>query len=208
MARTRSIRAHEDVLNAALELIAARGIDVTSMDAIADASGVSKATIYKYWPTKEALCLEAIGSVNGELPPCDSGDARADLIQILRHVAQKRNSGPAAKLWPRVIGHAAGNPAFRDALKARFDEPRRAQIKRLIADAIERGQLRPDVDTDLAMDLLVGPVMHRCFCNTVIPADLPERVVGAFWKAWGTESGAVSREVTSREVPQQLTAYY
>jgi AcrR family transcriptional regulator len=205
MARTRSIRAHEDVLNAALELIAARGIDATSMDGIATASGVSKATIYKYWPTKEALCLEAIGSVNGELPRCDSGDARADLIQILRHISQRKNPGLAAKLWPRVIGHAAGNPAFRDALKARFDEPRRAQVKRVITDAIERGQLLPDVDIDLAMDLLAGPVMHRCFCNTVIPADLPERVVSAFWKAWGTDAPAYSG---GREVLPGLTAHY
>jgi len=196
MARTRSVRAHEDVLNATLELIAARGIDVTSMDAIADASGVSKATIYKYWPTKEALCLEALGSVDGELPSFDSGDARTDLVQLLRHIAQKRSPGLAAKLWPRVIGHAAGNPAFGAALKARFDAPRRAQVSRLIAGAIERGQLRADVDMDLAMDLLVGPVMHRLFCNTVTPSDLPERVVDAFWKAWGT--GATACRLTAQ----------
>ncbi len=188
MARTRSIRAHEDVLNATLELIAERGIDVTSMDGIAEASGVSKATIYKYWPTKEALCLEALGSFDGELPSFDSGDARADLVQLLRHITKKRNAGLAAKLWPRVIGHAAGNPAFCAALKARFDEPRRAQITRLIGSAIERGQLRPDVDMELATDLLVGPVMHRCFCNTVVPPDLAERVVDAFWEAWGADA--------------------
>ena len=189
MARTRSIRAHEDVLNATLELIAARGIDATSMDGIAEASGVSKATIYKYWPTKEAVCLEALGSVDGELPDFDSGDARADLIDLLRHISQKRNPDLAAKLWPRVIGHAAGDPAFGAALKARFDEPRRAQVKRLITHAIEQQQLHADVDIDLAMDLLVGPVMHRCFCNTVVPSDLPERVVGAFWRAWGAHPG-------------------
>jgi AcrR family transcriptional regulator len=191
MARTRSTRAHEEVVKAALELMAARGIDATSIDSIADASGVSKATIYKHWPTKEALCLEAIGSVDGEPPSFDTGDARADLIQVLRHIAQKRNPGLAAKLWPRVIGHAAGNPAFRAALKARFDEPRRVQVTRLIAGAIAKQQLRPDVDLDLAMDLLVGPVMHRCFCNTVIPPDLPERVVDAFWKAWASRPSAL-----------------
>ena len=202
MARTRSVRAHEDVLNAALELIAARGIDVTSMDAIAEASGVSKATIYKYWPTKEALCLEAIGSFDGELPLFDSGDARTDLTHLLRHIAQKRSPGLAAKLWPRVIGHAAGNPAFSAALKTRFDAPRRAQVTRLIAGAVEQGQLRPDVDLDLAMDLLVGPVMHRLFCNTIIPADLPERVVDAFWKAWS------ETDVALRDRPRRLTAHY
>jgi len=190
MARTRSLRAHEDVLKTTLDLIAARGIDATSMDAIAEASSVSKATIYKHWPTKEALCLEALGTVDGELPPLDSGDARADLIQLLRHISRKRNPGLVAKLFPRVIGHAAGNPAFREALKASFDDPRRALVTRLVTTAIEQKQLRTDVDIDLATDLLVGPVMHRWLTNTVIPGNLPERVVDAFWKAWGARRAA------------------
>jgi AcrR family transcriptional regulator len=181
MARTRSARAHEDAINAALELIAARGIDVTSMDAIADASGVSKATLYKHWPTKEALCLEAIGSVDGELPLFDSGNPRADLVELLRHISQKRNPGLAAKLWPRVIGHAAGNPAFGAALKARFEEPRRAQVTRLIKAAIASGELRRDLDIEIAPDLLMGPVLHRCFVDATSPADLAERVVSAYW---------------------------
>ncbi|HJY08747.1 MAG TPA: helix-turn-helix domain-containing protein, partial [Bryobacteraceae bacterium] len=60
MARQRSTRAHDQVLDAALKLFSKRGIDSTSMDAIAGASGVSKATIYKHWPNKDALCLEVM----------------------------------------------------------------------------------------------------------------------------------------------------
>ncbi|HMV48309.1 MAG TPA: helix-turn-helix domain-containing protein, partial [Blastocatellia bacterium] len=60
MARPRSAQAHEQVLEAALRLFAERGIDATSMDAIAEASGVSKATIYKHWADKNTLCLEAL----------------------------------------------------------------------------------------------------------------------------------------------------
>ena len=82
MARPRSIAAHRKVLDAALNLFAERGIDATSMDAIAEASGVSKATIYKHWREKDELCLEALGYLHGvdeEPPVFDSGDLRADL---------------------------------------------------------------------------------------------------------------------------------
>jgi AcrR family transcriptional regulator len=183
MARTRSTRAHEAVMNAALELIATRGIDATSMDSIAEASGVSKATIYKHWSTKEALCLEAIGTVDGDLPSFDTGNPRTDLVNLLRRISQKRNPGLAARLWPRVIGHAAGNPAFGAALKARFEDPRRAQVTYLVKTAIAQGELRGDVDLDIAPDILVGPVMHRCFVDLAAPPDLAERVVAAFWQS-------------------------
>jgi len=65
LARTRSASAHQRVLNAAVELVAERGVDATSMDAIADCSGVSKATIYKHWPDKEALMLEMMAQMAG-----------------------------------------------------------------------------------------------------------------------------------------------
>ena len=183
MSQPRSVRAHEEVLKATLKLIADRGIDVTSVDAIAEASRVSKATIYKHWRTKEELCLEAISHVTGNLPVLDSSSPRSDLTELLRHLAQSRKPEAMGKLWPRIIGHAAGNPAFGAALRARFDEPRRAQVTRLVTRAIFQGQLREDLDIDLAMDLLFGPIMHRRFSNNSVPADLPERVVEAFWNA-------------------------
>ena len=65
MARPRSVQAHAKVLNAAVELFSERGIDATSMDAIAETSGVSKATIYKHWPDKDSLVLEVMGYLHG-----------------------------------------------------------------------------------------------------------------------------------------------
>ena len=65
MGRPRSALAHKKVLNAAVELFSERGIDATSMDAIAETAGVSKATIYKHWPDKDSLCLEVMGNLHG-----------------------------------------------------------------------------------------------------------------------------------------------
>lgn len=191
MARTRSVRAHREVLKAALGLITEHGIDLTSVDAIADASGVSKATIYKHWRTKEELCLEAIGTVKCELPAFDSADPRSDLIGLLRYFAQVRQSEIVQKLWPRIIGHAAGNPAFGIALRARFDQPRRSQVGSLVKKAILLGQLRADLDIDAAPDMLFGPIMYRLFSYASVPHALPEKIVDAYWKA--NAPGAAAR---------------
>src|ERR1700749_1279286 len=92
MARPRSTLAHKKVLDAAGQLFSERGIDATSMDAIAEASGVSKATIYKHWPDKDSLSLEGMGYLHGldEDPPVsdsgtDSAAFRADLIAQLQY---------------------------------------------------------------------------------------------------------------------------
>ena len=80
MARTRSSEAHDKVLRAALDLFGERGIDATSMDAIAQASGVSKATIYNHWADKEALLMEVmefIHGVNRQPERIDTGDIPA-----------------------------------------------------------------------------------------------------------------------------------
>lgn len=193
MPRSRSVRAHEEVLKAALKLITDRGIDVTSVDAIAEASGVSKATIYRHWRTKEEICLEAISKVEGEFPVFDSDDPRSDLIELLRCVARARKPETMGKLWPRIVGYAVGNPAFGNALRARFDEPRHAQVSRLVTRAIFQGQLRRDLDLNSASDMLLGPIMYRWLQKSIVPPDLPEKVVDAYWKANAPDAVAVRR---------------
>ena len=87
-------------MDAAVQLFSERGIDSTSMDAIAEASGVSKATIYKHWQDKDALCMEVMGYLHGldeEPPVFDSGDLRADLIALLAVSAGSRPPGAAGK---------------------------------------------------------------------------------------------------------------
>src|SRR5579883_2435269 len=88
MPRGLSERAHGRVLEAATQLFAQRGIDGTSVDAIAAASGVSKATIYKHWADKDALCLavmEYVHHLDAGPPELDSGDLRTDLKAFLKY---------------------------------------------------------------------------------------------------------------------------
>jgi AcrR family transcriptional regulator len=183
MPRPRSILAHQKVLKAVLEMIAERGIENSSMDAIARASGVSKATIYKHWSSKEDLCLESIRCLQGEMPEFKSTAPRADVVKFLKHFAQMRKPETLGRIWPRIASYAASNPAFAKAWRAHMMDPRRAILTQLLERAVAKGELRPDLDSDLAMDLLIGPIMHRRFMNAAVPPDVPERVVDAFWKS-------------------------
>lgn len=186
MARQRSNRAHEQVLDAALKLFAERGIDATSMDAISEASGVSKATIYKHWADKDKLFLEVLSRLKEDLPVFDSGDVRADIVALLSYRSPEKQSELQSRMMPHFMAYAARNPKFGQAWRARVMEPPRTRLTQLLKRAMEEGQLPQDLDIGLAVALLIGPMMYRhvlVMSKTKSPSDMPRRVVDAFWKA-------------------------
>lgn len=188
MARSRSARAHDEVLDAALKLFAQRGIDATSMDAIARASGVSKATIYKHWPDKDALCLEVLSRAHGRGEPSatGSGDVRADLIAVLSREPPARDAALRMKMMPHLMAYAARNPAFGRAWRACVFDPPREELARAIRRGIAAGQLPATVDVEVAIALLFGPMIYGHMLNRMncpAPAALPETVVDAFLRA-------------------------
>jgi AcrR family transcriptional regulator len=190
MARPRSAQAHGQVIDAALKLFAAQGIEATSMDAIAEVSGVSKATIYKHWPDKEALCLEAMTQLHGSdqpRPVPDSGDSRADLIAVLGYQPPPQYAELRMRIMPHLMAYAFRNPAFGAVWRARVFEPPRRQLTQVLERAIARRQLPRDLDIHLAIALLLGPLMYFHMMKRLQgPApqeNLAEPVVAAFWKA-------------------------
>jgi AcrR family transcriptional regulator len=194
MPRRRSARAHDRVLDAALKLFAERGIDATSMDAIADVSGVSKATIYKHWTDKDALCLDAMMRAHGrdtDPPDFDSGNLRDDLIAVLSQQPPQEHAALRTRLMPHLMAYGVRNPAFGKAWRTRVLEPPRAQLRRVLQRAVERGQLR-EVDVNLAIALLFGPMMYAHVLTLIdkdAPAGISDVAVDAFLKSYSVESG-------------------
>jgi len=200
MARPRSIQAHRKVLEAAAELFAQQGIDATSMDAIAESSGVSKATIYKHWPDKDALCLEVLGYVHGldEKPPVfDSGDFRTDLIDQLRYQPAANRKEMKDKIWPHLMAYSARNRAFGDAWRAKVLEPARIGLTASIKRGEKLGVLKPGIDPEIGIALLLGPMMYRhIFAQRLgqnAPKDLEVHVVDAFLTAFAKSEKTGSR---------------
>lgn len=164
MARTRSAEAHQRVLEAAAELFAGRGIDATSMDAIAETSGVSKATIYKHWPDKDSLCLEVLGYVHGldeERPKFESGNYRTDMVARLMYEPAANRKDLKEKLWPHLVAYSAKNQAFGHAWRARVMEPARQGVAEMLQRGQREGVLRKGIDKEMAAALLLGPLMYR-----------------------------------------------
>src|ERR1700728_2271422 len=131
MARPRSAQAHKKVLDAAVQLFSEQGIDATSMDGIAETSGVSKATIYKHWQDKDALVLEVVSYLHGideEPPVFDSGDFRADLIAQLQYQPALDRKALREKMVPHMIAYAARNQTLGAAWRERVVEPARVAL--------------------------------------------------------------------------------
>jgi AcrR family transcriptional regulator len=187
MSRGLSARAHSKVLESATELFAERGIDGTSVDAIAAASGVSKATIYKHWADKDALCLEVmqfVHELDGGAPEVDSGDLRADLIAFLKYEPSRKKAAIAKKLMPHLIAYSARNEEFGRAWKTRVMDRARTSLKTLLRRGVNRGIFPAVLDEDLGVALLLGPMLYRHIFGSSVSLDwLAEGAVDSFWRA-------------------------
>jgi len=187
MPRVRSAHAHEQVLSAAQELFSERGIDGASMDAIAETSGVSKATIYKHWPDKDALCLEVLYRLKNQIPIFETDDLRADLTALLNYEVKEQKSAAHARLMQHLHAYAAKNHAFAMALRARIMEPPVNRITELLRRGLHEGSLRSDLEISVGIALLLGPMMYRYVTSVTgkpIPQNLAEQVADAFWRAY------------------------
>src|SRR5689334_71448 len=109
--RPRSEKAHKAILDAAAELLLARGLSAVSMDAVAERAGVSKATIYRWWPTKETLALDALYHEWAAVPPArDTGSLRGDLLSLLRPWARLASKRPYGRVIAALITEAQTDP--------------------------------------------------------------------------------------------------
>ena len=161
--RPRSEKAHKAILGAAAELLLARGLSAVSMDAVAERAGVSKATIYRWWPTKETLALDALYTEWDAARPYsrDTGSLRGDLLALLRPWARLASSRPYGRVIAALLAEAQTDPVFAAEYRQRVVEPRRDQARAVFRRAIERGEIPADTKIEVALDLLYGPLYHR-----------------------------------------------
>src|ERR1700722_15135854 len=159
--RPRSARAHEAILQAAVGLLLENGLAAVSMDAVAARAGVSKATIYRWWPTKETLALDALYH-EWDVPPArDTGSLRGALLSLLRPWVRLAGRRPYGRAIAALITEAQTNPEFAREYRERFLAPRRDLARAVLLRAIDRGEIPADTKMDVALDLLYGPLYHR-----------------------------------------------
>ena len=160
--RPRSEKARQAILEATAELLLLRGLDAVSMDAVAERAGVSKATIYRWWPSKEMLALDALLDwAAARAPARNTGSLRGDVLALLRPWVREIRSRPFGRAIAAFLNKAHSDPKFADAYRRHFVEPRRDAMRAVFARAAERGEVPADLDVEVALDLIYGAVYHR-----------------------------------------------
>ena len=159
--RPRSKELDASILSATLELAAEVGINGMSMDDLAQRAGVSKASIYRRWPSKELLVIDALRSAMGPLDAVDTGDVGGDLRSILGDLVARFSSKERMNdVLPHLIEVSTHDPALRVELEA-YTQLRRVPIRASLERGVARGEVSPDADLDTLIDALLGPIIYR-----------------------------------------------
>ncbi len=159
--RPREARADHAIMTAALELMAERGVHALRMDDVASRAGVGKATIYRRYRSKDQLVTDAVGALVSEIEIPDSGSTREDLLALMREAVALYSDSLAAGLMPTVVEQMSRNAEFAEVARDRFLTGRRAALRVVFDRGVRRGDLRGDLDIELALDVLGGPIFYR-----------------------------------------------
>jgi AcrR family transcriptional regulator len=149
------------VLRAAAELIREVGLRAMTTDEISARSGVSKATIYKWWPNKYAVAVEAfLSGMLAESTDPDTGSAREDFRSALRGMV-RFYTGTGGRAFAQLIGEAQFDPVIGAELRDHLVGNRRQLVRSIWERGVARGELRADVDPEAAIDLVFAPAIYR-----------------------------------------------
>lgn len=166
--RPRSEEAHQAILDATLELLVEVGFSSLTVEGVAQRAGVGKATIYRRWPSKLPLVVEAFGQLPG-FEEVDTGSLEVDLKETLKTYLENFNATSLGAVFPSLAGERAHDPELSKMLEP-VARGRREPFVRIFERAKERGEIAPDVDVDLAADLVLGPISVTLFFRGGTPS--------------------------------------
>jgi len=160
--RPRSAEADRAILAATADLLAERGLAAMSIEEVAARAGVGKTTIYRRWPSKGLLALDAfVISFRAEQPLPDTGSLRGDLLSALHAWVRATTQTAMGPMLTGLIAEAQNDPELRGAWRDRVLEPLRTQHRIMLDRAISRGEIPASVDRDVVLDLFFGAAEHR-----------------------------------------------
>jgi AcrR family transcriptional regulator len=161
LASRRSESSRRAVLDAALSLCREKGYANVTVEAIAARAGAGKQTIYRWWPSKGAVLLDALEGIAARIPTVDTGDVLVDMRTRLAQVVDLYADESFGPLLSALIGEAQHNPSLHADFLDRYLKPRRAQAVQVLKVAQQDGQLPSDLNLDDISDVIFGAVYHR-----------------------------------------------
>jgi AcrR family transcriptional regulator len=157
----RDLDAERRILEATRSLIAARGPNQVSINDIAAEAGVGKQTIYRWWPSKSAVVIDALERIfETDSPFPDTGSVRDDLRSQMRRVAAAFAS-PTGSIIRQLVADSQGDHSIAAEFRTRFFDQRRVRARSAIATGIDRGEIRADIPLETVIDTLYAPLWLR-----------------------------------------------
>jgi AcrR family transcriptional regulator len=193
--RPRRDAVHRAILDATRELLVRDGFTKLRLEGVAARAGVGKATIYRRWPSKEALALDLLLELASPHIAVDEiGETRSELREVVMNAVRALTETSFGPVIRAMISQIAGNPAIGDPFREMVVGARREQVGWVIERGIARGDLRPDADPAIATELLVGPVYFRLVFGGRLDAAFADQVVDVFLRGvgLGTPTGSTA----------------
>lgn len=159
--RPRDENATRRVLEATLALLAERGLSDVRVDDVVSRAGVAKTTVYRRWPSRAHLILDAVEFAVGPREVKETGNVVADLLALVRALHHSLVGNPIGRALPHVGIAALQDPELADRYRQRIIDPLRGQAIRLVRQGCQEGRFPLVADPALVVDALVGAVIHR-----------------------------------------------
>jgi AcrR family transcriptional regulator len=178
--RPRSEASRGAIIAAANLLLRTIGLDRMSIEAVAEASGVGKTTIYRWWPSKGTLALDAyLEEMRAKVVAPDTGNGAEDLRRHAQAVIGFY-AGEEGRIFAQFMAEAQSDPGLAEAFRDRFLAHRRAAVKTIWQRGVARGEFREDVDADVAIDMIFAPIVYRLLAgHAPLTQSLADQLVDA-----------------------------
>jgi AcrR family transcriptional regulator len=152
----------EAITEAVLDELAETGYGKLSMEAVARRAGVGKSALYRRWPSKQEMVMAAVADFSlGLATAPDTGTLRGDIVGILQALWEWLTHPRFSRILPDLAAEGVRNPEVAEAVRTAIGEPRRAVGATVLRRAVDRGELPPDMDVEMALDLIAAPVYWR-----------------------------------------------
>jgi AcrR family transcriptional regulator len=164
--RPRSERVHRVILQVALKELRRTGFRLLTIDAIAARAKVGKMTIYRRWPNKAAVVMDAFLTLVGPGTQFPEAPRALERVRLQMRLQAQFFRGRFGQMIRALLGEAQFDPELAQAFRERWINPRRQGPRQLLEQAIRQGDLRPDIDIEAAIDSLYGPLYYRLQIGT------------------------------------------
>jgi AcrR family transcriptional regulator len=190
----RSSESEEAILTATLQLLKVTPLRDITIEAIAEKASVGKMTIYKWWPSKAYVALDAFSrKMNKTIKIPDTGDAKTDLAELLGAIMTFYLS-PTGRIISQFLAESQSDPEFAPLFRERFLIPRRAMAAEVVERAMKRREIDPTLDREVILDLIFGPMISRLmFGHAPLNKKAADAMIATLFRGIGKRAARTKR---------------